>query len=86
MGPDIPSVVFMGESDVCLCSVKCFVYNIFFKSYQFFFSSRSHDVGVSPSSSPPPYSLDYESGKVLSPVPYEHSSFIDLPPSAFGND
>ena len=34
--------------------------------------------------SPPRYSLDYESGEVLSQLPYEYSSFIDLPPSAFG--
>ena len=28
--------------------------------------------------------LDFESGRVLSQVPFEYSSFLDLPPSAFG--
>ena len=48
---------------------------------------RLLDVTLPSSSLPPPpprYSLDYESGEVLSQLPYEYSSFIDLPPSAFG--
>lgn len=49
-------------------------------------TNRLLDVTLPSSSLPPPprYSLDYESGEVLSQLPYEYSSFIDLPPSAFG--
>lgn len=32
----------------------------------------------------PTLNLDFESGQVLSQLPYEYSSFLDLPPSALG--
>lgn len=32
----------------------------------------------------PPLNLDFESGQVVSQLPYEYSSFLDLPPSALG--
>lgn len=32
----------------------------------------------------PPHTLDFEDGRVLSQLPYEYSSFLDLPPSALG--
>ena len=44
-------------------------------------SLSTHSPG---SQSPHHHSLDFESGHVLSQVPYEYSSFLDLPPSAFG--
>lgn len=37
-----------------------------------------------PGSQSPPHTVDFESGRVLSRLPYEYSSFLDLPPSAFG--
>lgn len=33
----------------------------------------------------PSHTLDFEDGRVLSQLPYEYSSFLDLPPSALGN-
>ena len=36
------------------------------------------------SPSPSSSSIDFESGKVLSQMPFEYSSFLDLPPSSFG--
>ena len=32
----------------------------------------------------PPHTLNFEDGRVLSQLPYEYSSFLDLPPSALG--
>lgn len=32
----------------------------------------------------PPHTLNFEDGQVLSQLPYEYSSFLDLPPSALG--
>ena len=39
-----------------------------------------------PSSQSPPRSVDFESGRVLSQLPYEYSSFLDVPPDALGKE
>ena len=39
---------------------------------------------TSTQSQAPPLNLDFESGQVVSQLPYEYSSFLDLPPSALG--
>jgi hypothetical protein len=48
----------------------------------------SHPSSSSSSSSAqvsgPAYAPDFESGRVLDQLPFEYSSFLDLPPSAFG--
>ena len=51
----------------------------------------AHDVSLTGSTLPqmggsqsPPHTLDFEDGRVLSQLPYEYSSFLDLPPSALG--
>ena len=38
------------------------------------------------SSQSPPRSVDFESGRVLSQLPYEYSSFLDVPPDALGKE
>ena len=44
-----------------------------------------HPSQLSPSSSQSPSrSVDFESGRVLSQLPYEYSSFLDVPPHALG--
>ncbi len=48
-------------------------------------SGLPHDQSSSaPGSQTPPLKLDFESGQVVSQLPYEYSSFLDLPPSALG--
>lgn len=49
----------------------------------------SHSPPLLPNDPPsgsqsPPHTLDFEDGQVLSQLPYEYSSFLDLPPSALG--
>ncbi len=39
---------------------------------------------TSAGSQTPPLNLDFESGQVVSQLPFEYSSFLDLPPSALG--
>ena len=43
-----------------------------------------HHSPPPPPGSPPHHSLDFESGRVLGQLPYEYSSFLDLPPAALG--
>ena len=45
-----------------------------------------HSSTTGTQSSGPAYAPDFESGQVLDQLPFEYSSFLDLPPSAFGNN
>lgn len=45
--------------------------------------NEPHSPTLSGSQSPP-HTLDFEDGRVLSQLPYEYSSFLDVPPSALG--
>lgn len=47
--------------------------------------SQSSPPHTSTQPPPPAYTPDFESGQVLDQLPFEYSSFLDLPPSAFGN-
>ena len=48
--------------------------------------SPHHHSPPPPPGSSPHHSLDFESGRVLGQLPYEYSSFLDLPPAALGKD
>ena len=43
-----------------------------------------HASQLSAESQSPPRSVDFESGRVLTQLPYEYSSFLDVPPDALG--
>lgn len=45
---------------------------------------RLFEVALAPHTTSSLRPLDFESGQVLSQMPYEYSSFFDLPPSALG--
>lgn len=49
-------------------------------------SSPAHNVAppATSGSQSPPHTLNFEDGRVLSQLPYEYSSFLDLPPAALG--